>query len=138
MKKSKFGNVVLCEHVSAGELNKHILINTYSGDIVVPNMPANIFLGLYLEIYSSKIGEEHIHIEVAIDDKIFLEGDALAYNTSVGQLSVLTLPGFIGPFQKDGVLSISVAQEDMAKTVAMKKKVFAGLIPTSPAVPPPA
>ena len=76
MKKSKFGNVVLCERVMMGEHKKHILLNTYSGDVIVNDLPANLQFGLYIEIYAAKNGQDTVKMELLLNDKVLLDGQA--------------------------------------------------------------
>jgi hypothetical protein len=130
MRKSSFGNVVLCERVFQGENNKHILCNTYSGDIVVQEFPARFPLSVYLEIKSSKIGDEEIKVEYLVDNKTVIEGVATAKSEKLGQIVVMIVPMFMAAFEKDGAIKVRVTQEGMAPTMALNKTVTKGLIST--------
>jgi hypothetical protein len=48
-KTLKFKNVLTCEHVVAGAMNKPTLIGVYSGDILVESFPAGITMGVFAE-----------------------------------------------------------------------------------------
>ncbi len=49
LKSLKFANVLTCEHVVVGAMNKPTLIGVYCGDIIVESFPAGITMGVYAE-----------------------------------------------------------------------------------------
>lgn len=129
MKKSSFGNVVLCERVFQGENNKHILCNTYSGDIVVQELPATVPLSVYLEVKSSKNGDETINVEFLVNNETMIGGSATAKSEKPGQIVVMILPMFMAGFDRNSTIKVRVTQDGMQPTIAMTKTVTEGLLP---------
>jgi len=130
MRKSSFGNVVLCERVFQGENNKHILCNTYSGDIVVQSLPATVPLSVYLEVKSSRVGDESINVEFLVNNQTVIGGSAIARSEKVGQIVVMIVPMFMANFDRNSTIKVKVTQEGMQPTYAMTKTVTKGMLPT--------
>ena len=70
-KSLKFGNVVLCEYVAKGEKNKYTLINVFSGDVIVVDLPAKLNFGLYMEYLPDAVGPRKLTLSMMLDKKKF-------------------------------------------------------------------
>lgn len=113
-----------------GEHKKHILLNTYSGDVIVNDLPANLQFGLYIEIYAAKNGQDTVKMELLLNDKVLLDGQADMMGEKAGHLAVLTMPSFFVNIDRDATLAVRITQENMMPTVALKKRLSKGQIPT--------
>ena len=129
MKKIKIGNAVLCEHVLQSQHNKHVLVNTYSGDIVVEKIPTQLTLGIYIEIELPGITTSKFELETLYaKNKIAQASGELKFPKPESR-GVLVIPVFTFDVKIDGYLEIYVSVEGFARTQAIKKHVLQGKIP---------
>ena len=68
-KTLKFANVITCEHVVAGSMNKPTLIGVYSGDILIESFPAGITIGVYIEHIADPDQNGKIVLKQTISDE---------------------------------------------------------------------
>lgn len=66
MKPFKIGNVIMCEYIVEGVNNKHTLINTYAGDILVNEIPAQIPIAFYMEFIPTVSRTEHLKMRILV------------------------------------------------------------------------
>jgi len=130
-KKLKIGNAILCEYATLGANNKHVLVNVFSGDIIVQNLPADIPLCVYIEVFRRDItATDTFKMEVRLDNKPLIMGEIVMPGGS--QTAVILLPQF--PLHIDAAATIEVVITSIgyAKTVALSKRVYQGVVGNRP------
>ena len=91
MIRIKSTNAVVCEHCIEGKSNKHTLINTMAGDILVEKFPANLPIAFYIEFTSSEAGHANADIKIMLGRKKVAGGSAsILFNES--KIAVLAVP----------------------------------------------
>ena len=123
----KLGTVVLCEHLVPGANNKPTLINVYSGDIIVAQMPATLIFGLFIELPEAYPKE--IEFELFLDRKKFAEMRAHIPEGNKSQSAIIGIPLIQMGIDKDLVFSIVAKADGYANTTVVKRKIFKGDIP---------
>lgn len=127
-KKLTFGNVVLCEYVGQGSNNKHILVNTYSGNIIVGSLPSDLTFGLYAELLQPP-GHPIDKIEVAMSmgGEVFMRGVGLL--PAAHEASVFIIPLFQISVKQPGNLEVVFSADGYAPTTVLKKSISVGDVP---------
>lgn len=69
MTKIKLGNAIVCEFIVQGLHGKVTLINNYSGDIFVSNVPAQMPLAFYVELFSDQTETRNGNISLYLNKK---------------------------------------------------------------------
>lgn len=126
MTNIRVGNAVLCEYATFGSSGKHVLVNTYSGDVIVGAFPANIGFGLYIEILQ-KLDKVGMTIALGDDEIAVVEaivGDANA------EMGVLMIPSIQMQLSEPQELLIMVKAEGYEDTIALRKKILLGYVPS--------
>jgi hypothetical protein len=121
--KIKIGNAVLCEHVVEGLGKKHTLVNTFAGDVLVPQFPATLFFGLYIEYYSEK-DHGNLSIDILIDGKKFAEVTVSYTLATPGRPGIISIPIFEVGAPSEGVLEIVMREEGRRRTPVLKKQIL--------------
>jgi hypothetical protein len=124
MKKVKIGNAVLCEHVAQGANNKHILINTYSGDIIVQSFPANIPLGFYIEMEMPDAAPREIDVDLVYGGKTRVIAKATV--SGMGGMGVLAIPLVPFTLERPGKFEVYISAYGVARTIAIRKNISQG------------
>jgi len=134
----RFGNVILCEHVVKGENNKHTLVNTYSGDIVVSSMPARLNLGLYVEMMSDV--DSALTMEVYRGDDVVLTGEFTVARKATSAPAVLIVPIFGFAADTEDSIKVTLRADGFRRTTVLEKRIIIGPLSNQPATtnPPPA
>lgn len=130
MAKLKFGNVLMCDHATAGSNNKSTLVNVYSGDIVIPSVPANIVTGLYLEHIPDRSGPLELKLDYKLNGRISGTLTLSAEQVIKGQVGVILLPSLPIGIESGGVLKLIATAEGYAPTTVLTKKIIVGPIPS--------
>ena len=124
-KALKFGNVMLCDYVAKGDSNKFVLVNTYSGDIVVQHFPAAIPFGLYCEYLPDKIGKIDIMLKIKIGSTIIAEAVVSIEVFDINP-QVIVLSNFVSQFEDSNTIEILASSEEFKNTIVLSKKVYQG------------
>jgi hypothetical protein len=65
MNKIRSGSAIICEYVAQGSHGKHTLVNVYSGDILVAELPARVPFAFFIELeFEGGGGSAQLKIEV--------------------------------------------------------------------------
>ena len=118
------GNAILCDYVSRGENNKHILVGVYSGDVLFVEFPPVSVFGLYLEYLIE--GTERTEIKFSIRLNGDLVGEAVAeYEpTDFAQYTVFALQQFPLPtLTTDSTLDVSLSAPGFRTVRALQKHI---------------
>ena len=106
----KLGNVVLCEHIVEGLRNKHTLINTYSGDILVEEFPAIIPVSFYIEVRPTGAFKGEIMIKLLLGRKEAMRGGA-AVDFQSNVPAVVAIPTGLLQIQKATTMKLLIGIE---------------------------
>jgi hypothetical protein len=122
-KKLRFGNCLLCEHVVPGAYNKQTLVNVYTGDIRIAELPAAIFFGLYIEYSPDDIGEMSINLEIKIGDTAvgrieskFVVGPQL-------DIATISIPIFAVTLDKDTKIEVTANSPGYKAATVLSRKI---------------
>jgi hypothetical protein len=127
-KKIKFFNAILCEHVVAGANNKQTLVNVYSGDVIVRELPAHLTFGVYLELASDT--PERFQLEIRLDQNPIMKIDAEFNKTStMNYPKNLSVPLITVAVNHDLMFSVIGMADEYANTSFIKKRIYKGTIP---------
>jgi len=123
--KIDVGNVVLCDFVGLGANNKHVLLNVFSGDVVVPVFPANLGFGLYIEILPAKIDGALgvVHLSVLLKDTQVISGQAQT-NIVAGSPGVIVIPYFQIEVLEETTISVIISSDEYEDTMILSKKIM--------------
>lgn len=122
----KVGNALMCDYVATGANNKHVLVHTYSGDVVVAEFPATLQFAFYVEIFPTKSGITNFNVEVLVGSEAVAGGMVVLdiQERAVPHPAVIILPQTVAQF--DGPTSIKVMgwEEDGEKALILQKDVI--------------
>ncbi|MES0069483.1 hypothetical protein NKJ73_27330 [Mesorhizobium sp. M0074] len=131
-KKIQFGNAVLCEYVAQGANNKHVLVNVFSGDVVVSKFPADLQFGVYIELHNAKNSlSNEGSVEIRVGGNTVVKGQITlaAVNTSAG---VIAIPSIVVHLESDTTIEVILLATGYGRAVALSKKVYLGKMPGEP------
>ncbi len=126
MPQLKIANAHWCDHASLSAGNKYTLLNIYSGDIILSEIPATIMLSAYIEIISPFSGDLVIRLDYVLNGKSIAFITANASGLIKGEVGVLILPPMPIPIPSDGDLRLTASVEGFSKTTILKKKIIVG------------
>jgi len=130
--KSKFRNVIVCEDVRDEINRKKSLMGVYSGDIIVPQMPAFVRFAVYAEYEPDADDGNQIDFEFRLmqgDTEIVRARGSAAVQSG---LNVATgLPPGILTFLKDAEFRVLVSVNKGEEIELVSKKVLQGPVAPS-------
>lgn len=132
MKKLKFNNSIICDYASAGQGNKHTLVNVYSGDIILSKIPAKIKLAFYSELIFQEKGEFELTLEFFQGKKQFAKANAKLSGGDAGQVGVILVNSMEVEVKRDGFLKIVAWREGYEKTTLLNKRIYGRTNPGHP------
>jgi len=122
--KLKFGNVVLCEHVVLGENKKVTMINSYAGDILVAEFPANLLFGFYAEhIAESDYESRNMTIHFFVNRTEHAHLEIVMVGGKVGLPAIIAIPIFPMLIAGAATIEAFASAEGFARTQLLKKSV---------------
>jgi hypothetical protein len=129
MKSIATGNVVLCEFVATGGNNKHVLVNTFSGDIIVNELPARLSFGLYLEIIPDvDLGRGVIDLDLMLGKSKVASIKADILSAKKAQPALIILNQFQLGTDVETLFRVVLKQEGYRTTTALTKNILRGPI----------
>lgn len=87
----KPGNAIAAEYIARGENGKHTIINAYTGNIRVQELPARFPLGFYLEVLPHADTPSELRIELKIGQKTRAEIKSV-FEFEEGKGGLLVIP----------------------------------------------
>lgn len=122
----KFNNVIICEDIRQEVGNKLTLVGVYSGDIFVSEMPANIWLAMYLDFFKEESNDVSFELQLLVngDQKLKMHG-SLALDLP-HQSAVIGVPKFQLRFERDSEISIKAAFDGKRLRTLLSKEVRLG------------
>ena len=131
MTKIKVGNALLCEFIAEGVNGKHTLVNAYSGDILMKDMPAAIPIAFYIEIIPDTTKSTDVELRVMLGNKtIAIAGATMDFNA--GEMCLIAIPTSIINIEKNSVLKVTMSAEDIKPLTLISRSINKGTRPTSP------
>ena len=122
MKSWKPGNIVMCEYVVEGVNNKHTLINTYAGDIIVNEVPAQIPIAFYMEFIPTESKAEHLKMRILVGKKEAVGGTA-EVEFEAGRPAIMVVPMGILRIDETTSLQLFVQSGDDRPTKILERKI---------------
>src|SRR5580704_8644394 len=100
-------NGLICEEVRPEPNGKWALLGVFSGDIVVPEVPAFVRMAVYFEAQLTKPYEGKMLVRFRLDDaqSLLVVGSVVA--TAVGPMN-FPVPAVMVPFQQAGIIHIDM------------------------------
>lgn len=126
MSRFKVINALLCDHASVSSGNKHTLVNVYSGDLLLGEIPANIMLSAYLELLAPVSGTMDLKVSYKLNSKPIASINAHAEGLVKGALGVLVLPSIPMAISSTGILTLEIEAPGSPKSIVIKKNVMVG------------
>ena len=128
-RKLNFGSVLLADYVAQGHANKITIVNAYSGDVILNQMPSTVGFGIYLELnFREGIAPESLGFEIVLDDKKVVAGRAAGAIGS-GDPATIAIPYFSCTVERETFLELYVTADGYARTRALRKAIRKGPIP---------
>jgi hypothetical protein len=118
----KIGNAVLCEYVAQGEGGKSVLVNVYSGDVVLAELPAHVLLALYVECLPETLDQIDLRIEMFKDEAKFAEAKMTIKIDELGSPVVVVLRQFPVQFETPAVFSVRLSAPGYKSLTVLRKK----------------
>lgn len=123
-KSLKFGNCIVCEYIAKGEKNKHILINAFSGDIIVADFPALLRIALYVEFFPPIKEQIETIFEMQLNQEIIAKLVAKTSATELGIPGVIEVPAMELSIGKDALFSVFAHCQGYKRTKVISKKIY--------------
>jgi len=123
VKRFKVGNVVLCEHVVQGAGNKHTLVNVYTGDLLLQDVPGTIMLGLYVEIRPQPSIPPMIELDLRVGGKPLAAVQVSLENHDPSKPAILAIPMFPVEISEDTHLRIKLVAEGFQALTIVDRRV---------------
>lgn len=128
--KLKVTNAILCDDIRKEQgTNKAILIGVYSGDLVLPTIPADVQLAVYLELVAPA-GAYVVEIKFSGPQK----GHAImkaTLETARDGIGTIASPRVGINMAQEGVFRIDARVNEGRWTNLISKRVIQGAVPTS-------
>lgn len=123
MKPLKVGQALICEYVAEGARGKHTLINVYTGDIRIKQMPATFPIGIFVEIIPQPDQPSEFEIEVLIDEKLHgkLVGEFGEFE--LGKSALVAVPQLPITVKENSTVKIVATCPGFKRTTAIEKKI---------------
>ena len=122
MKPFKIGNVVMCEYIVEGVSNKHTLINTYAGDILVKEIPAQIAIAFYMEFIPNVSRTEHLKMRILVGNKEAIGGTA-DVQFEAGRPAIMVIPMGMLRVEKPTSLKVFIQSGEEKPIKVLEKKI---------------
>jgi hypothetical protein len=129
--KSKFRNVIVCEDIRDEMNGKKSLMGVFSGDIVVPSMPAVVRLAVYVEYEPDANDGNQVDFDFRLmqnaTEMFRAHGSAPVQS---GQSVVVALPPGLATFSNDTRFQVLASINKGEEIELVSKKIFQGSIAT--------
>jgi len=122
-KAIRIRNAILCDYVSRGENNKHILLNVYSGDVLFSQFPPVAVFGLYVEYVIDTEEMTNVTFEVRSNGDRIIEGLSEFSPLSGDRYGVLALQQFPLTLGGDTTLEVWLSAPGYRSVMALQKNI---------------
>jgi hypothetical protein len=128
----KVGNAIFCEYTARGEGGKFLLVNVYSGDIIVPVFPSHILAALYFEFFPGEHKDLEAKLEFYRGEMKLFEALTHFAETKSGEPAIVNSQQFLLPLDGPTTIRAVIAIKGFKSTQLLTKKVQ--LLTSSPTV----
>lgn len=127
-KKFRIGNSILAEYVTRGDRNKHMLVNVYSGDVIVPSFPADLGFGFYIDLLrpDPEALPDQFTMEFSYGGNPILRGQGSGGDPPESPIVTFTVPHIQFVAQEPGQIELTLSAPGFQKTTALSKRVLLG------------
>jgi hypothetical protein len=125
-KSLTFGNCILCEFVAKGDRNKHTLVNVFSGDVVVEELPARLRFWMYVEWIPQTSEPTEILLEIQLGRNVLSKIQVKSEGQKTGVPGVISIPGMEFEIDRDLNFSIFASCEGYKRTKVLSKRIYKG------------
>lgn len=127
-----FKNAILCDFATPGHAGKSILVNVYSGRIVVASFPSLIRLGLYVELFLEETDSVGLNLKMKLGDSVILDANIKTNpRASFDDPTVIAMQQVDCFIKNEDVVSIVISADGYNETEVMRKKICRGGIQDS-------
>ena len=120
-----FGNIVLCDYAYVDrESSKAVLAGVFSGDILLPSLPARLRVSLYSEFLPPESGKHRIEIRIFLDKKLFARAESEVANTISGTPTIIILPQIEIGIDRPLTLRIKASVNGGRETTLVTKRIM--------------
>lgn len=130
MKQFKVQNAIACEYVSQGAGGRHTLLNVYTGDTLVHQVPALIPIAFYIELMPDKSHPPLIKVAVLKNNDKMAEIEA-KFEFVEGHVGVLVIPQMGWPISADTEVKVVASGRGMRSTVLKEMKIRVAIDPNA-------
>lgn len=123
MRQLKFGNVILCDYAAPGHGNKHIIVNSYSGNIKVASFPVNLQLGLYVELLPFSGRPTEFAMEFKLGGKKVAKLDVKLEDVVLKEVAAIVIPAFGLRIDGPSVLNVFGSAEGFGRKKILSKSI---------------
>ena len=113
---------ILGEEVRPELGNKHSILGIYTGDVLLPEFPANIRLSFYIVFKFIRAGEHKIELRILLDNKVITSG-VTELTSNEGDPAVLVSPSGILGVDSPSELKIDASVDGGRRTTLVKKQI---------------
>jgi hypothetical protein len=124
----KLGNSVFCEYVGRGEGGKFLLINVYSGDVVIPIFPARLVGAVYFEFFPGDRKNLDVKLEIFRGEIKIFEAMTHFVETKTSEPAIISTPQFLIQFDQPAKLRSILTIKGFRTITVMTKEVRLGPI----------
>lgn len=117
----KITNMLVAEYIVEGKDNKHTIINTYSGDVLVSDFPASIPVAFYMEAKPLKDYSGMLSIKLMLGRDVAMEGGAHV-DLRTGSPAVIAIPTGLIKLKSATTMKLYVGIDGEAPIKAVAKK----------------
>ncbi len=118
----KLTNAIVCEYIVEGANNKHTLINTFAGDILVKEFPASIAVAFYIEILPTQNFNGELEISLMIGKKTAMNGVS-KIELVAGRPAVMAVPMGLIKLPKAEKFRLTLGVKDFRPMKVVEKSV---------------
>ena len=130
-KTLKFANVITCEHVVAGSMNKPTLIGVYSGDILIESFPVGITIGVYIEHIADPDQNGKIVLTLMLGKQVI--GRVLAESPMTpGATGIIAIPFIPIQLTENTNFKVIASCDGFKNKVIVDQKISVGKMPLIP------
>ena len=125
-KKFRVGNAILAEYVTKGDRNKHVLVNVYSGDVIVNAFPVDLGFGFYVEILrpTPDAMPPEFSVQLSFGNSPILRGRASGSSPIDSPTIIFFVPHLQFTASEPGEIEITLSAPGFQKTTALKKRIY--------------
>jgi len=104
----RIGNVLACEFVRTEAENKFSILGAFSGDVLVPELPARFLIAFYIEVFFTKLGQTTITIAASHGSKPYSRVKAELEVSDLAAPAILAFPTLSVLIETEGTIDLTL------------------------------